>query len=295
MKPPPFSYHDPRTDQRRGRAARPPRQREAACGRAIADADAEHALCAAGPCRSISTWSKDCPSSARTGGALEIGAMTRQRDLEYSDVVRRRCPLMHEAIQLVGHRQTRNRGTIGGSLCHLDPSAELVSVAAAHDATTVIAGPGGTREVAFSDFPVAFMTPAVELNELLTAVRFTLWPEGHGHGVRGIRPPPRRFRHRLGRSAADRRRRWQVSRVLRSRSAAWARRRSAPATVEQALIGNAPSDALLREACETCRKFDALDDVHAPASYRQHLATVMSRRALQQARSRLPSHTAKAN
>src|SRR3954447_21848869 len=57
------------------------------------------------------------------GGGLQIGAMTRQRDLEFSEDVRRLCPLMHEAIRLVGHRQTRNRGTLGGSLCHLDPAA----------------------------------------------------------------------------------------------------------------------------------------------------------------------------
>ena len=60
--------------------------------------------------------------------------MTRQRDIEFSELVRRRCPLMHEAIAQVGHRQTRNRGTLGGSLCHLDPAAELVAVAAALDA-----------------------------------------------------------------------------------------------------------------------------------------------------------------
>jgi carbon-monoxide dehydrogenase medium subunit len=209
-------------------------------------------------------------------------------------MVRRRCPLMHEAIQLVGHRQTRNRGTIGGSLCHLDPSAELVSVAAAHDATTVIAGPGGTREVAFSDFPVAFMTSAVELNELLTAARFTLWPEGHGHAFV-------EFARRHGDFAI-------VSAAALLLEDAGGRITRASVTLggmgtgpirardlEQALIGNAPSDALLREACESCRKFDALDDVHATTSYRQHLATVLSRRALQQARSRLPSHTAKAN
>src|SRR5439155_9040627 len=85
-----------------------------------------------------------------SGNALDIGAMTRQRDLEYSDIVRRRCPLMDEAIRLVGHRQTRNRGTLGGSLCHLDPSAELVTVAAALDARVSVAGPNGTREIAFS-------------------------------------------------------------------------------------------------------------------------------------------------
>ena len=64
------------------------------------------------------------------------------------------------------------------------------------------------------------------------------------------------------------------------------------ADLEQALIGHAPDDKLLRETCETCRTFDAIDDVHAPASYRQHLATVLSRRALEQARARLPSRAA---
>src|ERR1700736_2917322 len=114
-------------------------------------------------------------------GVLEIGGMTRQRDLEFSDVVQARCPLMAQAIGLVGHRQTRNRGTLGGSLCHLDPSAELVAVAAALDATVTVAGPRGRREIAFAAFPLAFMTPAIEPNELLTAVRFPIWPKGHGH------------------------------------------------------------------------------------------------------------------
>src|SRR5215218_10779583 len=72
-------------------------------------------------------------------GALRIGAMTRQRDLEFSAEVKRHCPVLHEALQHVGHRQTRNRGTIGGSLAHADPSAELVSVAMAHDATLTVA------------------------------------------------------------------------------------------------------------------------------------------------------------
>ena len=78
-----------------------------------------------------------------TGGALEIGGMTRQRDLEFSDVVRARWPIIHEALLQVGHRQTRNRGTIGGSLCHLDPAAELVTLACGHDATVTVARPNG--------------------------------------------------------------------------------------------------------------------------------------------------------
>ncbi len=226
-------------------------------------------------------------------GALEIGGMTRQRDLEFSDVVATRCPLMAQAIALVGHRQTRNRGTLGGSLCHLDPSAELVSVAAALDATVTVAGPNGRREIAFAEFPVAYMTPAIEPNELLTAVRFPLWPKGHGYAFI-------EFARRHGDFAIV------SAAALLVEDAAGRIGRAAviiggmgmvpirAVELEQALIGQAPDDKLLREACETCRKFEAIDDVHAPASYRQHLAAVLSRRALEQASARLPSRAAAA-
>src|SRR5690349_10332577 len=111
-------------------------------------------------------------------GVLEIGAMTRQRDIEFSDVVAERCPLMQEAIRQVGHRQTRNRGTLGGSLCHLDPAAELVAAATALDAVVTVTGREGSREIPFAQFPAGYMTPAIEPDELLTAVRFPLWPKG---------------------------------------------------------------------------------------------------------------------
>jgi carbon-monoxide dehydrogenase medium subunit len=228
-----------------------------------------------------------------TDGALEIGGMTRQRDLEFSDLVRERCPLMAEAIRLVGHRQTRNRGTLGGSLCHLDPSAELVAVAAVLDATVTVAGPNGSREIAFADFPVAFMTPAIELNELLTAVRFPVWPKGHGHAFV-------EFARRHGDFAIV-----SAAALLVEDSAGKIQRASVviggmgtlpirAVELAQALIGQVPDDKLLREACETCRKFEAIDDVHAPASYRQNLAAVLSRRALEQARALLPSRAAAA-
>src|SRR5215831_17273139 len=176
MKPPPFSYHDPRT---------------------ISDAVAllgrlDNAKLLAGgqslmpmlnmrfvlPDHVIDLNQVEGLAFIReSNGALEIGAMTRQRDLEFSDLIRQRCPIMHEAILNVGHRQTRNRGTLGGSLCHLDPAAELVSVAATLDATVTVAGPKGERRIPFADFPVAFMTPAIEPDEILTAVRFPDWPK----------------------------------------------------------------------------------------------------------------------
>jgi aerobic carbon-monoxide dehydrogenase medium subunit len=287
MKPPPFSYHDPRT---------------------ISDAVAllgrlENAKLLAGgqslmpmlnmrfvlPDHIIDLNRVEGLAFIReSNGALEIGAMTRQRELEFSDLIRKRCPLMHEAILQVGQRQTRNRGTLGGSLCHLDPSAELVSVAAALDATVTVQGPNGTREVAIDAFPVAYMTPAIEPNEIVTMVRFPLWPQPHGHGFV-------EFARRHGDfaivSAAALLIEDGSGKITRA-SVTLGGMGAAPiraSAVEQALIGKRPEDTLLREACETCRKFEAVDDIHAPAAYRQQLATVMSRRALERARARLPS------
>ena len=293
MKPPPFSYHDPRTvgdvvellsrlDNAKllagGQSLMPMLNMRFVLPDHVIDLNRTEGLSFIG----------------EVDGALEIGGMTRQRDLEFSDVVARRCPLMAEAIRLVGHRQTRNRGTLGGSLCHLDPSAELVSVAAALDATVLVAGPGGQRQIAFADFPVAFMTPAIEPNELLTAVRFPVWPKGHGYAFI-------EFARRHGDFAIV-----SAGALLVEDGAGKIQRAAVvvggmgmvpirAVELEQALIGRVPDDKLLREACESCRKLEAIDDVHAPASYRQHLASVLSRRALEQARARLPSHAAAAS
>src|SRR5260370_10689467 len=114
-------------------------------------------------------------------GALEIGAMTRQRDLEFSDAVRARWPIMHEAWTRVWHRTTRNGGTIGASLCTLDPAADVVSLATGYDATVTVVGANGERELPFAEFPVAYMTPAIELNELVVGVRFPQWTAKHGY------------------------------------------------------------------------------------------------------------------
>jgi carbon-monoxide dehydrogenase medium subunit len=285
MKPPPFSYHDPRT---------------------VADVvkllgSLENAKLLAGgqslmpmlnmrfvlPDHIIDINKVDGLSYIReASGALEIGAMTRQRDLEFSDLVRDRCPLMHEAINQVGHRQTRNRGTLGGSLCHLDPSAELVSVATAVDATVTAAGPKGERKIPFAAFPVAFMTPAIELNEILVGASFPIWPKGHGYAFV-------EFARRHGDFAIV-----SAAVLLTTDSAGKVTRASvtlggmgvAPVRakeVESALVGTVPTPAMLKEICESCRKFEATEDVHASVAYRQHLAAVLSRRALEKALGRI--------
>ena len=146
MKPPPFSYHDPQSvaeviallgklENARllagGQSLMPMLNMRLAAPDHIVDLNGVAAL----------SYIKE------EGDALAIGAMTRQRDVEFDARVRARCPLMHEAVLQVGHRQTRNRGTLGGSLCQLDPSAELVAVAAALDAVVTVQGPSGARDV----------------------------------------------------------------------------------------------------------------------------------------------------
>ncbi len=224
------------------------------------------------------------------GDTLEIGAMTRQRDIEFSQTVKTKCPLMHEAITHVGHRQTRNRGTLGGSLCHLDPAAELVSVAAALDAKVSVAGKNGARTIDFAEFPVAYMTPAIELDEMLTAVAFPCWPAraGHAHGHAFVEFARRHGDFAIVSAAAliEEDASGKVTRAsvtLGGMGPAPVRARE----VEQALIGEKIEEKRLADICETLRTLEAVDDIHAPASYRQQLATVLPRRALLKAHQRL--------
>jgi aerobic carbon-monoxide dehydrogenase medium subunit len=286
MKPPPFNYHDPTTvAEVVGLLASLDNAKLLAGGQSLMPmlnfryVQPDHII--------DLNRVEELSFIRETPDGMEVGAMTRQRDLEFSEIVARRFPLMHEAIQQIGHRQTRNRGTIGGSLCHLDPSAELVSCAMTLDATVVAAGGGaaGEREIKFENFPVAYLTSAVEPNEVLTAIRFKAWPAGHGHAFV-------EFSRRHGDfaivSAAALVLTDAAGKIVRA-AVTLGGMGIAPVRageLEATLIGAAPDAAFLREACESCRKFEALDDVHAPASYRQHLATVMSRRALEKAYAR---------
>lgn len=285
MKPPPFRYHDPETvAEAIGLLGRLENARLLAGGQSLMPMLNMRIVL---PEHLIDLNRVEGLSYIReANGAVEIGAMTRQRDLEFSEIIRRQCPLMHEAIALVGHRQTRNRGTLGGSLCQLDPAAELVSVAAALDATVEISGPTGRREIPFSGFPAGFMTPALGDDEMLTGARFPRWGTGHGYAFV-------EFARRHGDFAI-------VSAAALLEAGADGRITRASLTlggvgpapvrataVERALVGNKPSEKLFRDGSNSCRKIDAMGDVHAPAPYRQHLAAVLARRALEKAHARI--------
>ena len=110
------------------------------------------------------------------GARLCIGAMTRQREAEFSTVLAEDCPLLVEALTQVGHPAIRNRGTVGGSLAHADPVAELPCVMTALDAELVAAGPEGERVMAASDFFLAPYETALAAGEILVEARIPLAP-----------------------------------------------------------------------------------------------------------------------
>jgi carbon-monoxide dehydrogenase medium subunit len=218
-------------------------------------------------------------------GALRIGAMTRQRDLELAPEIALHCPLLREALGHIGHRQTRNRGTIGGSLVHADPAAELPAVCAAYDAVIEVAGGRGVRAVPFRDFAAGFMATVVEPDEIVTAVKLPLWPAGHAHGFQEF--SRRRGDFALGGAVAL----LDVGPGAMVRRAAVALFGIAVTPVrlsdgEALLVGTRLDAQVIRAAAETTQAVEALSDIHAGADYRRHLGAVMTRRALTDAAQR---------
>ena len=214
--------------------------------------------------------------------ALKIGAMTRQRDIEFSADIGKHCPLLHAALAHVGHRQTRNRGTLGGSLCHQDPSAELVNVAALLGATMHVVSQRGTRDIPAADFAVAYMTTALEPDELLVDITINI-------SIKSISYAFVEFARRHGDFAIvacsallglDAKGNIADAAIALSGLAHAPIR---PAAIERALLGQKPAAATFKAAAAEAEKLEAGADAYVTSAYRQHLARVLTYRALEQA------------
>jgi carbon-monoxide dehydrogenase medium subunit len=119
-------------------------------------------------------------------GALTLGAMVRQCDVEERADIAEHAPLLAAATPFIGHFQIRNRGTVGGSIAHADPAAEYPAVALALDAELTVTGTGGARTVAAADFFTGTWMTTLEDDELLTTVRFPSWGAGSGFAVEEV-------------------------------------------------------------------------------------------------------------
>jgi carbon-monoxide dehydrogenase medium subunit len=211
------------------------------------------------------------------GDGLRIGALTTHADVAGSDVVHRVCPVLAEAAALIGDRQVRNRGTIGGSLAHADPGADYPTVITALDATITAVGPSGSREIAAGDFFTGIFTTALGPGELVTAVR-----------VPGVASAAYvKHKHPASGYAVA-----AVAAVVAVDGGKCSRARivvggvtgvpvDATAAAEK-LVGAAPSaDAIAAAAALVPSALGgAIGDGYASAEYRSHLAGVLARRAL---------------
>jgi aerobic carbon-monoxide dehydrogenase medium subunit len=215
-------------------------------------------------------------------GELVVGAMVRQSMAESSAAVAARCPLLAAALPNVAHPPIRARGTVGGSLAHADPAAELPAVAAALDATFEAVSVRGRRKIAASDFFRTFLTTALEPDELLLSVRFPAVPPGTGAAFREV--SRRRGDFAIAGAAA------QVTlsdgaitdcRICLTGVADIPFRCHGP---ERVLLGTRADPAtLVRAAAAALDILDPPGDLHAPAAYRKHVAGVLLRRAVAEA------------
>ena len=228
-------------------------------------------------------------------GGLRIGALTRHAELAASPAVRERAPLLAEAARHVGHAAIRNQGTLGGSLAHADPAAELPAALLALDARVHVTGPRGAREVAADAFFRGLLTTALEADEILTAIEVPAQPPGWGFVEIARRP---------GDFALA-----GVAAVVRGGAPspgplplAGERESGAAALVgfgvgdrplrlagAERVLAGAPLDAATaaRAGAAAGPDCDPPSDVHGSAEYRRHLATVLTERALLQAVARL--------
>jgi carbon-monoxide dehydrogenase medium subunit len=210
-------------------------------------------------------------SYIRDGGDhLAIGALTRHRDLETSDVLAQQCGVLRAVAAEVGDNQVRHRGTLGGSAAHGDPASDLPAVLLALDATFVARGPQGERTIPASEFFRGFLETALAPEELLTEIRV---PKSGASGF---------AYQKFNRRAQD----WAIvgavaARVDGNTNVALVNMGSVPlraSAVEQALAtGASPEDAAAHAAEGT----EPAQDLNASPEYREHLARVLVRRALE--------------
>ena len=217
------------------------------------------------------------------GDTVRIGAMTRQRTAEFSSLVAQRLPLLRAGLGWVAHLPIRSRGTIGGSLAHADPAAELPMLLHALDGEVTACGPDGERHITASDLFLAPLATSHADDEILTEVRFKAPPPGAGCAIEEFARRKGDFALAAIAVVLER----DGDRCVKVRIAAGgvgpvpSRLQGAEAILEQQGVGDA---AIAAAAAKVAEIVEPMTDHHASADYRRHLAGVLTRRALTRAR-----------
>src|SRR5262249_27805831 len=216
---------------------------------------------------------------------VTLGAMVRWRDIEDDDRLDTAHPLLKAAIANVAHYQVRNRGTVGGSLAHADPAAEMPGIAITCDAEIAVVGKSGARVIQAADFFQGALTTALTPDEIIVEVRLPAWPKGRRWGFE-------EFARRRGDFAMAGAAGFYDQNDGKARNAhvgviGVADRPLRLSSVEAALNGRIIDQAPLAAAeAATCAAVDPQDDIHASAAYRRALVGTMVERALKRAAAR---------
>jgi carbon-monoxide dehydrogenase medium subunit len=219
-------------------------------------------------------------------GYVRLGAMTRQRTIEFSPVVRRRVPLLAEATAFVGHLPIRTRGTIGGSLAHADPAAEYPATLTALGGEVVLRGPRGERTLQAGDLFKSYLATALGADEILIEVRFPAMPDGAGFAFE-------EFNRRHGDFAIVGIAAMVMGQGLSCTAARLATAGAGPLPVrlrgaEEILERGGLSEAAIEAAANRAATLvDPPSDIHASAAYRRNLTRVLTGRALRRAIARM--------
>src|SRR3990170_5621012 len=220
-----------------------------------------------------------------SNGDLAIGAFTRQRTAERSDMVQREHPLLAATMPLISHAQIRNRGTIGGSIAHADPAAELPALSVALEAEFTVRSSRNQRVIRSQDFFLGYMTTALQPSELLTEIRIPAWDPAFGWAVGEVSCREGGFALvgvivllQLDNDVCE-----NARITLFGVGAAPVRMRKA----EQSFRGRRADGKAIAEAARiVSEELEPDSDLHASAEYRKEVAGTLTRRSLVEAISR---------
>jgi carbon-monoxide dehydrogenase medium subunit len=214
------------------------------------------------------------------GESVSIGALTRQRAVEDSADVGARVPLLSQAIRYVGHMSIRNRGTVGGSVAHGDPAAEIPAVLLALGAAVTANGPKGSRRIPLQDLYRTAFTTTLAADEILTEVSIPAQPRNSGSAVLEVTRRHGDFAI-VGVAATltlDADERVEGARLVAFGTGSVATRLI---SAEETVMGEAPSEAHFQSAGRAASaELQPLSDIHASDEYRRWVAATVVARAL---------------
>ncbi|WP_026370318.1 FAD binding domain-containing protein [Kallotenue papyrolyticum] len=215
-------------------------------------------------------------------GEIRVGAMTTYAELERSEELRQRLPVIAECVNVIGDPAVRNRGTIGGSLAHADPAADMPALMLALEAQMRVRGPNGERTIAAADFFVDMLQSALEPGEILTEIVIPLLPQGAGAAYEKFKHPASGYAVVGVAAVVQRGDGGQVSACRIAVTGAGPRAQRARAA-EEALVS---SGNLEDAAAKAADGLDLIGDAFASEEFRAHLTRVLTRRALKRAMER---------